>query len=407
MKNKPNHSQKLPEIKTKTPVPRRIGTSKAILFGTIACLLCVLAVFTALELTFRSIYERAESLDWLRFHPTRLYINNPDRPKVYWNTEWNVNSQGLRGPELGPKSKPRIYCLGDSSTFGYRASYAECYPGRLNRLLKEYETINGGTFGYTSFQGLKQFEELKPQIKPDIVTIAFGFNDRRYVVRPDLIDSEETFTTLYQRYSLHMFLSHSRFYQVLMHTRMENRLRKHPPITTLVPRVDTLQYRKNIETIITQCQKENIKVILIGIGDHPEMFRIVNEGALALEKGEREKAIVLFQRVREGRFSEDAQVIATYLQTIALQAMGNFEEADARQFDYPHYYHFPGVNPIRTAHSYFRALKELGKTYDLPVIFYLDLIKDDPKYYIDECHPSIEGYRILAETIAETIKSYD
>ncbi len=398
MKDKKQPDQTTCSEKNENSQP--IGKFKSFVFGTIACLLCVLAVFIALELTFRSLYDREESLDWLQFHPTRLYINNPDRPEIYWNTQWNVNSRGFRGPEIGEKQKPRIFCLGDSSTFGYRAPYKKCYPGRLQTLLPEYEVINGGTFGYTSFQGLKQFEETYRKLKPDIVTIAFGFNDRRYVVRPELIDSKETFTYLYRLYGFHMFLSHSRFYQVLMHKKMENRLRKHPPITTLVPRVNTLHYRENIEQIIKICLKRNIDVILIGIGDNPEMFRLVYEGAKKLEQGNREKAIEIFQKVRDGKYSEDAQVIATYLQTITLQAMERFAEADAIQLDYPYYFHFPGVNPIRTAQSYFKALEDLGFQNDLPVIFYRELINDDAAYYIDECHPTIEGYKYLAEAIA-------
>jgi|GEM_PF-7002445 lysophospholipase L1-like esterase len=404
MNNNSNEPSSITKNDTDATPPRRIGKWKSFVYGVVACAICVSTVFSAFELTFRSLYAREKSFDWLRFHPTRLYVNNPDRPAIYWNTQWNVNSWGLRGPEIGAKTKPRIFCLGDSSTFGYRASYEECYPGRLQTMLPEFEVINGGTFGYSSFQGLKQFVELAPQIQPDIVTLAFNTNDRRYVVRPDLIDCDQTFAFLYRQYSLHVFLIRSRFYQVLMHENMLNRLRKHPPVTTLLPRVNTRDYQKNLETIIQTCRRQHIQVILIGIGDHPEMFRLVEEGALALARGEWETAIELFQSVRDDLFSVDAKVIATALQAITLQAMGRFDEADAMQFDYPTYYHFPGVNPIRTTHSYFRALRMLGEQYALPVVFYRELIHDDPDFYIDTCHPSIAGYELIAETLKTIIQ---
>ena len=388
-----------PDAKASRPLPRW----KAIGFGAVVTVLCVGAVFGVLELTFRTLTLREMSLDWLRWHPTRLYINNPDLPDVYWDTEWNVNSMGFRGPEVGAKTRRRILCLGDSSTFGFKAPYELCYPQRVERALPEYEVINAGTFGYTSYQGRRVFEETRQSLRPDVVTLAFGFNDRRYVVQPDLADGEEAFRALYRLYSWHSFFLHSRVYQALMFRRVESRIRTHPPITTLVPRVDTLHYRENLEAVMQTCQEKGIRVVLIYTGEKPDLNRGVDEGIAALERGATEEALARFEEARHWK-GEDAKVMGTYYLVLTLQYLGRFEEADALQFDYPFAYYFPGVNPIRSSHSYVKVLRELAEAYHTPLLIYREIVREDSQYYLDECHPTVEGYGLLAERLVEAIR---
>ena len=57
--------------------------------------------------------------------------------------EISTNSQGLRGPELGPKAGFRILCIGESVTFGWGLSAEESYPARLAAELG-VEVINAG-----------------------------------------------------------------------------------------------------------------------------------------------------------------------------------------------------------------------------------------------------------------------
>lgn len=384
------------------PPPQRT-LRKRLAFYAIALFLLTALPLLILECTVRLFVLRETSLDWLQWHPTRLYVNNPNLSDIYWDTEWNVNSWGLRGPEIGPKNKPRIYCLGYSSTFGYKVAYKDCYPSQLQVPLPQYEVINGGVFGYSSYQGLQLLKETVDWVKPDIVTINFGYNDRRYVVRPEWADGPDSFRDMYRRYRLHTWLSTSRVYQALMQKRFKKQSFYHPPVSALVPRVSTERYRLNLEEMIELCRERNIQVILIALGDHPILLQDAEAGVELLQQGDFENALGLLAKARRGP-CEDARVIAAYYTSIALQALGRMEEADQMSDEYSFDYFFPGVYPIRTSHSYFQVLRDLSQEHNLPLLFFRDLIHNDPQYYIDECHPSAEGYRILGQALAETVK---
>lgn len=95
------------------------------------------------------------------------------------------NRFGLRMREVSlekPTGVTRIACLGDSSTFGWMIAEEEAYPPVLETLLNQnssqpYEVLNFGVPGYTSFHGRYHYFRRVKEFAPDIVTLAFGFND--------------------------------------------------------------------------------------------------------------------------------------------------------------------------------------------------------------------------------------
>ena len=108
-----------------------------------------------------------------------------------------TNAQGFRTPTVSLK-KPagvfRIVCLGDSTTFGFNVEEVDTYPRVLERLLAEanpgrrFEVLNFGVPGYSSRQGLELIRQDVLQYEPDLVTFAFGTNDRFW--RRPLTDDE-------------------------------------------------------------------------------------------------------------------------------------------------------------------------------------------------------------------------
>jgi len=147
------------------------------------------------ELTLRLVGPRVwgqrigidRSYPWIAYHPILGWVNRPG----VWSSQLLVDSLGFRGQET-PKQKPggtlRIVCLGDSRTFGIWMDkggfrYDNDYPALLERSLHgregavRVEVINAGVIGYTSSQGLAQLETLVLPLQPDIITVAFGFND--------------------------------------------------------------------------------------------------------------------------------------------------------------------------------------------------------------------------------------
>ncbi len=95
-----------------------------------------------------------------------------------------INSLGYREREVDPVKAPgtkRVICFGDSITAQGRPNYS----GILHALLQEdppddtpWEAFNMGVYGYSSRQGLAVFREQGKALKPDVITVYFGPNDR-------------------------------------------------------------------------------------------------------------------------------------------------------------------------------------------------------------------------------------
>ena len=100
--------------------------------------------------------------------------------------EISLNSEGFRDgafPEAKASSVFRIICLGDSWTFGANVGQERAYPQRLRTLLRRefpganFEVLNLGVLGYSSFQGLELLKRRAIGLDPDLVVIGFGMND--------------------------------------------------------------------------------------------------------------------------------------------------------------------------------------------------------------------------------------
>ena len=116
---------------------------------------------------------------FLEYDPVLTFRNR--RSASFPDAGVEINSLGLRGPEIRDPKPPgrwRVVCLGDSCTFGA----AHPYPQILQSMLDErapgaFEIVNAGVIGYTSLHGLEWFERDLARLRPDVVTLYFGWND--------------------------------------------------------------------------------------------------------------------------------------------------------------------------------------------------------------------------------------
>jgi len=118
-------------------------------------------------------------------HPYIGYTLTPgfSRPLLHHN------ALGFRGPEISEAKRPgtmRVFCLGDSSTYGFSISRDEAtWPARLQLYLSSnakpgrFEVINAGAPGYSSFESLSMLEYRGLDLQPDVVVVYLGFNDLR------------------------------------------------------------------------------------------------------------------------------------------------------------------------------------------------------------------------------------
>ena len=106
-----------------------------------------------------------------------LYDGEPETESLL------INDAGYRGPlarDPRPGGSLRVAVLGDSVAFGFGS---EAWPEILERRLatrfpdREVEVLNFGVPGYASVQGARQLDSDVAGLRPDIVVIAYGWND--------------------------------------------------------------------------------------------------------------------------------------------------------------------------------------------------------------------------------------
>jgi lysophospholipase L1-like esterase len=93
----------------------------------------------------------------------------------------SVADSGFRtafAPQKAPGTR-RVFCLGDSNTYGLHVTKDEAWPSLLDASLPDdVEVLNLGVPGYTSHQGNVLLAQVGEDLTPDDVIVGFGtFND--------------------------------------------------------------------------------------------------------------------------------------------------------------------------------------------------------------------------------------
>ena len=123
-------------------------------------------------LDYPEIFDKDHRLFW------KLRQNRTEISRFFEGRSYHTNNLGLRGPDIGAKTRPRLLMLGNSCTFGWGVNDDQTFSAQLQRLLgNEYEIINGGVPGYSSYQGRLFFEDDLIKLQPDVVFIMFSWND--------------------------------------------------------------------------------------------------------------------------------------------------------------------------------------------------------------------------------------
>lgn len=142
--------------------------------------------------------------------PLLLWRLKPNLDKAVWDfTVLSTNSEHLRAEQPGAAPGPkqpgtiRIVCLGDSVTFGFRVPVVWPdkptefdpewlpFPMLLEKQLRaanpgrRIEVITMAVPGYTSHQGLAWLQRDIDRLKPDLLTVSFGWNDASLSDAPD------------------------------------------------------------------------------------------------------------------------------------------------------------------------------------------------------------------------------
>ena len=394
-------------------------------FRALAVALALLIGWAIPELIVRVSHPPLQAFTAIYFggdpNTPRLFLKDP---RLHWKLRPNVrvpflgdivatDRDGFRNPPAG-ETRQTLVCLGDSTTFGLLVPAADSFPRRLEPLLAggPWRVINAGVPGYSSFQVRLQAAQWIPRWKPDTVVICIGNNEAWPVKKSDRqLDDQGRAARL-----LTSLLSHSRFL-VWVAERIRPDEKPEPFIAKnladTVPRVSLEEFQDNLARTIELARQYRARVIVLGppvnlyraplrvdqFADWDPFMKYVKQFDALLEQQRFAEARQLVEQALAG---EPTGFWHLWLRGKVLlaedrgeAARAAFEEAFER-----HPY------PERCKPSYRLALHRLAEQHgvaflDVNDLFHRHTAPDPPvNLYLDWCHPTAEGHRLIATAIA-------
>ncbi|MFH2054454.1 MAG: GDSL-type esterase/lipase family protein, partial [bacterium] len=213
-------------------------------------------------------FEKDHDLFW------RLRKNVEAGTEFLVSGSYLTNSLRLRGPEIDladSQDKTRIACFGNSCTFGWELAEDQTYPTALgNELGGTYATFNCGVPGYSSYQGYELLKRLELILKPEIVTLCYGWNDH-WAAGFDIEDKAQEMPAQWlldiQNLLSRSYLYRSVKYLLLSKAEKEKEYTYNRESPTY--RVSVEDYRTNLIEMVRFCRQRQIEPLLITapIGD--------------------------------------------------------------------------------------------------------------------------------------------
>ena len=210
--------------------------------------------------------------DWRAFHmgaaDPRLSTRDPLTifdGELLWTinprVSSEINAQGYRGEPI-PQDKPLnayvIVAVGDSNTLG-PLNTTDHWPGFLqdliaiNRSQRSIQIVNAGVYGYTSFQGLRRFEQVA-RYPVDLVYFSFGANDAQPVRT-----SDAEYAARIDGWQRWQWLRSVPLVAQMAMNAMDG-MRPSAPRTHRVP---PGEYRRNLERFVDEARARKIRPVLL------------------------------------------------------------------------------------------------------------------------------------------------
>ncbi len=215
------------------------------------------------ELNYPAFFKKDHRLFW------KLKPNQVIKSDFMVEGEYRINSYGFRDKEFPFKKKPGVYrivCLGNSNVFGWKQPEEFAYPPQLQKLFdrdqKEFrvEVINAGITGYSSYQGKIFLEEEILRLKPDLVTVNYGWNDL-LPARFGVEDKRQEFPPEWAL-AIQNSLSNLRLYAALK-SLWVGRFAQKEQTQKGVKRVAMDDFGNNLKEIESLCRQNGIEVLIL------------------------------------------------------------------------------------------------------------------------------------------------
>ncbi len=377
---------------------------------------CRLAVAPSRLEKILAILERDPALIWrLRANLITVFENQPVR----------TGAQNLRGATIAvpkPAGTFRVVALGASPTFGWGVPEADAYPAWAQTVLKErgltIEVINGGTPGYTTWQGVRRLRDHVLGWSPDVVTVAYDLNDLdrfRFFNNDGRVDAEQQADSP-ARVAIQNALNRSAAYGFLRRGLLRAASRQGAFDPEAMPRRVPLEhYRSNLLEIDRICRENSVELVYLKMPINLPFHRltVIDRDAAANEKRAGDEARAGGDWPRALTHYRDAQrldptIVATYQALLEAERHEGLEtEAEKTEDLIP----FVAAFRDRADLEYNRAVENIARETYRPLVDVVAAFDADGRgdglwnSVEDPFHPNAAGHHIIGELVAGRIES--
>ncbi len=349
---------------------------------------------------------------WFEYDPELLWKLKPDFKGTYSGVPCRIHPYGFRGDPsrtIVPKktNELRILCLGDSRTFGYGVKEEDSYPVQLENELKKLApdmsitVFNGGTPGYSSYQGAVWLERYGLSLEPDVIAVAFSFNDRRAVEDKECQDDRSNFRRRFSRYTYDRRLGAFSFYRLLKKGVFRLCYPEASPLTLSdwKLRVSPDRYRSHLVRICEIARAHSIMVFLLPMNDHSPAMPVLRMALTRLEAHNYPEAMRLLDEIPKATdiFSP---MISYYWEEVAKHCGLSIPQRFNRYLIFDP---MEGGPPLRADVTYNQIMREVGQELGVEIVDIGVLLEEDPDYYLDFCHFSAAGNHKIGLSLASEI----
>jgi lysophospholipase L1-like esterase len=389
---------------------------KMIAYQAIAVIVMLLGAegLARIAYTFHAGHKATAQESWATLIPDlgwerRRNFNGPDICGVNrtFDASGLVPSDAAQLEEKNPEQQTALF-IGDSSTYGFCVDAESAFVEVADRALPQFRMINLGVPAYTSYQGYKTLLKYGSAINPDVIFVSFNFNDRRYVVDENDIDSDATFEKVAGPVGSGLL---EQIYLFRLARFISVRVRGLPDeaagrgglarLDVMRPRVDAHAYKANLVNIVRWARERGSSVFFILLGDNPNETALLRKGVEDLAQENYPAAINAFEYLMHRPRTALARMGQLYLSRTYAK-MGQHEQAEKLLWA-DTLFSAHGGHPLVPDTDYSRVMRKVADEYGIPLIDAQSELEKTPRVFFDSCHFDAEGHEIVGKLIADVL----